>query len=596
MKKLLTILLLLNVAVLQSQNLDQFIPRDALAVVELSSDQIFNLIDHKTLGALLPPDPTGGPMDLDQYGIDLNAKAYYFYTEKDSISYQNVIVPLSNMLQLEEYATSMFGTTPTQVSGYSVIMEGGSVSAWNSSMAVFSSATIPKKVYTIEDIKAEKEKEKEMNNQTDEESGEETEGEESYGTDEYQEEDDSMLQYELMMKNMEAPYLMSDDEILEMMNGHFSSIINVSPAQSITRDPSYTKNRDNKSSIYFWVKNVDELFMGAMLGELEQFFPGSTADNSPKSFMGMQALKGNLIFDRDEIRMDVKMGVTPKLAAIYKKAYSSKIDKSFLNHFNQSDMLGYMSFTSDMAEMLKSYPDMVDASYGSWLPQYRNEMNLAMDLFSIVIDEEAIGELITGDGLMILHDFEGQEVTYKTTEYDDDLNAIEVEKTKIEQIPTFSFMLGSENEKFMRKAMRVAERRELVTNQGKFYKIPSKEMGAPFDVFFAYHDGIAFLTNSQGRAINYSLGKKSKNLGKHKNNLKNNIVNVYMDMTSTLGFFSDLVPPGAEAVHNFKEMYISSDAIKDNEMGYNIVIKTDGTKGNSLKMIIDSLLGPQGMP
>lgn len=597
MKQYLILLLLLITAGLQSQNLERFISSGSKAVVEVSGDQIFSLIDHADLEMLMPPDQSGAPMDLNQYGIDISSKAYYFYQEIDSTVYQNVVVRLSDVQKAEELIGSMAGGPTSKINGYNFVLETNMSAAWNNDIAIFSSAEFPKKVYTMDDLLEEQEMER-MAEET-EDAVETTESDEYEYEDEYaEEENDEMLEFQLVLKNMDAPYLLSDSEIAENMVAHFKYILNTKPSMSISQNTSYTSGKNSKSSAYFWVSSIDKLMQNSYPEELTSML-SSISKGTPSIITGIEELTGNLIFDTDEIRFDFDMGIHPDLAETYRDAYDSKMDESFFSHFNQDEALAFMNFTFDMGAMMKSYPEMVKTLYGSWLPGYEEEMDLAIDLIDVFLDEEAIAELITGDGLIILHDFEEQEVTYKTTEYDDDFNASEVEKTKMEPIPSFSFMLGSENERITGKLMNLAKKHGVAIDKGNFYRIVSEDLGAPFEMYFAHKDGIIFLSNVKDRIENFASGRTNSKLGKHKDMLENNVFNMYVDASAIMENMSTLMPADPETLEfvmeNYKEMFITMENMKGDKVGYDVVIKTNGEKGNSLKLILDTITSLQGM-
>ena len=183
---------------LQAQNLEQYIPKDSKAVVEINGDQIFSLIDFTDLESLLPPDPSGAPMDLEQYGINIKSKAYYFYQTKDAIGYQNFVVGLSDATKAEEFITSMLASEPKTVSGFKFVMDDGMTAAWNNNTAILTYVDFPKKVYTMDELIEEKAAERRAN----ESSIEEDVPDDEYGAEEN-------LGIELMLKNMDAPSLLS---------------------------------------------------------------------------------------------------------------------------------------------------------------------------------------------------------------------------------------------------------------------------------------------------------------------------------------------------------------------------------------------------
>lgn len=592
MKRNLTLLLVLFSFYVQSQNLEQLISNESVAVIEVSGDQIFDLIDHTDFGSLVPPDPSGAPMELNQFGIDINAKAYYFYQVDDSIGYHNMIVGITDVAKAEELIKSSIPNPTKKVGGYDFAIQSGMSAGWNNTQAIFSYTDFPKKVYTMDDLLEEKEAERIANESSD--------APEIKGDGEEMEDEELDLDTELLLKNMYAEPLYTSEEMTDRMMDHFTNIIGTQSAQSIARLAKYTSGKMNNSSAYFWLNSINDLIKdNSPLSSIESFFP-ELASMIPEMDYGMESVAGNLIFGEDEIRFDTKVEMSPNLAPIMGRMYKSKMEKSFFKHFNQDEVLGYMNYTMDMATWVKEYPEMIKAQFGGGLVEmYNDEMILVLDLIEVILDEEAIGELVTGDMMMLLHDFENQEVTYKTTEYDDDFNATEVERTKMESTPIFSVMLGSQNESFVARLMKLARKYEMATSQGNYHSIASKKMGAPFDVYFTHNDGIVFFTNSKKKVGNYATGSKDCNLGKHKKNLKNNILNMYLDASSTLEHLSSMMPVDPKTLDyikaNYKEMFVTIGEMEGNRVSYDMVIKTNGAKGNSLKLIFDSMATMQGL-
>ena len=590
---------LLIVSSIQAQNLEQYISRDAKAVVEIDGGQIFSLIDFSDIEMMMPPGPEG-PMNLEDLGINIKSKAYYFYETRESMDYQNVVFGLTDMKKAEEFISSMMPGEPKMMNGFKVIMQDGTTAAWNNNTAILSYANFPKKVYTIEELRAEKEAERIANQEmAEEEEGAEEVVEEEEVTDDYGYGDynsdynsDEDLALELMLKNMDAPPLHSVEEMTRMMSDNFMGILNTNSKQSIRNVNSYTSGKKSNSSAYFWLKNLDDLMKDAMPKELTSMIPGGGGLAAGGLPTGMTNISSNLIFDKDEMRWESNLGLNPSIADSYSKIYS-KIDKSFLNHFDQDDVLSYMSFSTDTEKMMQEYPSIMQKLYGSFFPDFSEEIGIGMDLMEIIFDEEAIGELITGDGLMILHKVEEHEVTYMATEYDNDFNATQVEKTRMEPLPIFSMMMGSENKKVVSKLMRLAKKYGVANIEGNHHRIPAKDMGAPFDMYFAHNDGIVYFTNSKTKVGNYATGKKTKNLGKHKKILRNNAFNMYVNSTSVLESLSGVLPMDSATMSNlkdnYKEMHFSSGKIENNSMNMDLVMKTSGAYGNALKLILNSM-------
>ena len=598
MKNNLLFLFLLIVTVSQSQDLEKYIPRDAIAVVEASGDQIFSLISYKDLEAMMPPDPSGAPTSLEQYGFNPKSKAYYFYNKRDGITYQNFLVSILDVNKAEELITSMFMAEPAMMNGFKYANQETMTAAWSNTHAIFSMADFPKVEYTEADILAEQQQERIL---AEEERLARIKEQHDNGNTDYTEDEVDVLdeygyeqniEMQLMLKNMDAPYLQSEEEMTDILSQNFSTILNMTPAQSIRQDKSYMNGKNSEASAYFWLNNLDGLVKDLMASDMASSFPmGDLPFGNQAMPTGMTSISSNLVFGKDEIKMESRFGLRPDLAATYKDIHKSKMDKSFLNHFDENDVLSYMSLSADVAKTLEAYPSMIKSLYGSALPEFYEELGLGADLLEVFLDEKAIGELITGDALMVLHSMDSQEVTYISSEYDDEYNLIEVEKTKQEALPIFTVMMGSENKSIISRLMRLGEKHKLAYTEGQHYHVPAKDMGSPFDVYYTYKNDILFITNSDKKVANYAAGKKTKNPGKHKKDIRNNAFNLYVNNTSLLNEVSDMLPLSPTTMdnikYNYKEFYMKSD-MKDDNMSFDLIIKTADTQENSLKLLLDS--------
>ncbi len=79
------------------------------------------------------------------------------------------------------------------------------------------------------------------------------------------------------------------------------------------------------------------------------------------------------------------------------------------------------------------------------MPKYNEELEIASELLSVMMDEKAIAKVVKGDALFLVTDIAQKEYTYKTYEYNDDYDRKEIERTKKETLPEFLFMMSSED-------------------------------------------------------------------------------------------------------------------------------------------------------
>ena len=177
------------------------------------------------------------------------------------------------------------------------------------------------------------------------------------------------------------------------------------------------------------------------------------------------------------------------MAGAFTKINKRKVNRKFLNYVNEDKLIGYMAYAMDSKAYLEEYPKLMNRMYGS---VYKDEVSMATDLFSLVLDEEAISKVIKGDGLFIFNGLTQKEVSYKTYEYNqDNFEKDTVTRTKKETMPDFLFMVSTEDTRLLNKLIAYGVKKKVVTAMHSYYELITPK--SPMPVYFAIHNGIIFI-------------------------------------------------------------------------------------------------------
>ena len=325
------------------------------------------------------------------------------------------------------------------------------------------------------------------------------------------------------------------------------------------------------------------------MGGMSYYMGGMKANYNNLGFGTMNA---HLYFEKDAARITTNMEVDDKWKNAIKKMYKSKIDNSFFKYFNQNEVIGYASIATNTEAVLSEYPNLVAEMYGGMLPDYKEEMSVSADLFSLILDEKEVGKLITGNMLFILNDIGEKEVTYSTYEYDEDYNETKVEKTKKEISPEFTFMIGSENEKLLFRVMKLGVRHKAVEQNANYYKmnLPNK---TPFDLYAAIKDGIVFITSSEKQLANIISPNPVSNVGEHKRTMRKNAAVMHLNVKKLLSKIPseelrrDEKKMVSFATNNLNNIYYTSGKMKGNTIVSELVVETASNRENSVKVLLD---------
>jgi hypothetical protein len=236
-----------------------------------------------------------------------------------------------------------------------------------------------------------------------------------------------------------------------------------------------SSNVNKNADISAW---MDYRALAGKMSSLYYLFGKMTPNTIPNT--SMYSIKGmgmDMFFEDDKARIEQTVEYTEPLATVMQKVISRKPNDKIYNYFPKNEPLGYFTYHMSTEEILKNYPAIVEQTISA-LPIEKDGLDIAMDLMTTMLDEEATATLLDGDFTLFFHGMEKFNYTYKSVEYDDDYEEIEVEKTIVKTRPIFSFIMTSTHPKMSEKLLKLGVRKEVLMQQNGTYKIKeSNEFG-----------------------------------------------------------------------------------------------------------------------
>ncbi len=301
-------------------------------------------------------------------------------------------------------------------------------------------------------------------------------------------------------------------------------IANMQSLNSVLTNPNFTNDKKTGGMVQVWINTY-----GSMEAYEELLKPlGSTS-----SIEALRNLyRGNythvdLSFDKGKITIGTQSTANEKIQDLVKSVNKAKINRKFFKYIPEENLLGYygMAFnTQNLWEGMKelTYP-IIDS-----IPATMQLFSTSSDVLDILIDEDAIYDLIPGNAMIAVTGIRPFETSYVTYEYDEDFNSTEVVKTREEYLPEFAFMLSTESEEDMRKIAELMERAptDISARRGHYWHFPQVAQASGFEMFMAIHDGIVFITNNEplvrdyliaGYPVEQRLSKKHQKMLKKNN-------------------------------------------------------------------------------
>jgi len=586
MKKLikLSLLFLLPFAV-NAQELISKVPQNAIAVAKINANNFFRYLPAdefnksfigKSFLAAAFTDSTTTVKDVQNFGINLSASAYYYYQQTDSIGYNVFLLPIKDVAKLDQFSTT-HGNKFTQNGDLRKMdnKDSSTVVMWNKDVLYVINASLKDeffkdslvaKRYGIENVRFFGQDDDidvidsilvdtaTVITTTEVEEVEEEEMDEVAlaKSDEMYDDYYKKLAEQTTKKNA-LKYTWLVKKVDELNNGKFESINTVT---------AYTSRVDHNALASVWLANIGDLY--------SNFIPRDLKFNTLGILGAYKSLNANLYADNESIRINTEVEIRESEAQSFAKMYKHKLNRKFFKYVNSEKTIGMLSYALNTEAYLTEIPKLMMSAYGTILGGKEEEVALGAEFFSLLLDEKAIAKVVKGDALFLVNDLSSREVSYTGYEYDEDYKSIEVQKTKTETLPNFLMMFSSDDTSFFDRLLKIGMNRNLLSVDNNIYKIEVQK--GIFDVYFLIKDKIVFCGTSLKDLQEISSNNYSANISKKQKKLlsKNNFT-AYFSAKNLVG----KIPK--EEIGNIETLLTLNKTLGG--MG-DIYIKSNGIKGN----------------
>ena len=585
-----------------AQDLVHKIPANALAVATIKGKNLTDLMsltefNRSVIGKELLKklsEKSGKPFaTVEDTGFNLTSSFYYYNLSNDSVTYNCFLAPVKNAGQIDAlytHAGQKFSVKKNIRYYYNA--DSTEVARWNDEMFLFTIASGKKEYFSKPEV-MERFGLTDMNPMAD------TVAIDSVATVEAAETVDSVMLDPAVADTVAAdglatvetteydpldPFFKDKNQkksivaswTQRMMDDFFAG----TDKTSIMGNNDFVNSLDAQAEAMVWISGADKLF--------NTYIP--TAYLKGMSFLnGYGSGNAKLYLEDKAIRVNTSMTFSNDIAAVFKKVHKRKLNKRFLKYVNEDRMIGYLGYALDTKSYLEEYPKLMSKIYGSI---YADEIGMAADLFSLLLDEEAIGKVIKGDALFIFNGLSQNEVSYKSYEYNEEnFESKEVMKTKKETLPDFLMMVSSEETRLIDKLIAYGLKKELVKKGAGYYEISIPK--SPLALFFTIKDNIIFFGTSKMEMDNIAAGRYVANVSaKHKKMLLNSNYSAYFSAKKMSGKIPSEELGGAKKLEKANrvlsamgDIYLNSNPMKGNVLSGQMSMDIPANQPNALKYL-----------
>lgn len=632
MKRLLQLVTLVTCAsyTATAQDLAYKIPEKAFSVFSVKSDQLFKLypaaeFNNSTLGkkllSQLSKTTEKDYKNIEDLGINLSSSTYYYYQATDSINYHSVLIPLADSRKIDALFAKQADSIQ-KVNGVNILQRPAqkTVIAWNEQFLYLTYGTVntyflkdsataarygmpnfPNEDYYYYDDGNEAHTDVITPLPIDTSSMENIPQEGVIDTTAYP--DTTMVEAPVVesippiaeVPSEETPVedvqpydhdgrkRMIDSIGITWLTNSTQQIFekrNTEP--SILNNPSYLRSADNNAVATYWMANLESLYTSFIPYKLLKY---------GNIMRGYGNINARLYMGKENIRLTSEMGLDAEKSASYEKICDHKINKDFLKYIKSDSLIGFMSYSFNTEAYMNEMPKLLMQSYGS--NRYSEEMSMAADLLSVMLDEKAIAQVVKGDALFLLTNLSEKQVTYQTYNYNDEtFEYKDTVMTKTETLPDFLFMLSSDDTRLFERLLNYGIKKEQIVLNNGIYSITQSKKN-PFSMHVLIKDGIVFLGTSLQDLTQIHDGSFKGNLDKqHKELLtKNNLAMFFSPKSLSAKMPARELEKTNEKISQLLagagNVYLTSAGMKDGYISGDLTIDVPKGEENALKYFLN---------
>lgn len=336
--------------------------------------------------------------------------------------------------------------------------------------------------------------------------------------------------------------------------------------------------------------------MGKLSNLFENYYPTDILYGymgRPSFDYGYEHINSTLLVDGNKMKWLGDVTFDKEMAKYYKEIYQKKINPKFLSFVND-DALGFLSFNVNSEAYIKHMPAIVKRVYGGMDGKVGQIIDLFTTAFDIVVDEKAVAKVFKGDNLFVLNGVSQKEVKYIDYEYDEDYNYTEIEKTKMEKIPDYLWMFSSDDTRVFEKILAILITEDNIMEHDGIYEVKSAKIDeiAPYIMI---DKGIVFLGNNMEQLKQIKSNSYKSTKSKYASILKKNKFAMVFNTKKIPDMIDDLDLPVHRSMDaeiknlsQYGDLYMISNGMKGDKFLWEAGVEFPNDGKNAVDYLINT--------
>ena len=285
-----------------------------------------------------------------------------------------------------------------------------------------------------------------------------------------------------------------------VINNYLKKLVELDTKASIATNKTFDENYEMNGDLVIWFnnslqskirnENVPALAMfDPVYAKLDELYAGTTTNIS-------------ISLTNHGLSADIATIMNKKLLKHHKNFQKSGFSSDVIKFIPKDSLMLAVGMSINM-EAIEPYLKEVIYPMIQEIPMYGERATDIMDILGVVTDEEALYDLIEGDFVFILNGKNTSTHTITETDYDDDYNPIEVEKTVTESYPKMSWIVSTKDDETWDKFIGLYSMNHLLTKKDDYYFYQNRWSKDGMKVFYAAKNGVIIVSTDEELITKY---------------------------------------------------------------------------------------------